>query len=87
MVGFGAGDIVWAGPAPLPPHDHLEPRGEMKDASAAALAAVWSTALPTGLTKVHTIDAAFALGYPRTIGAFDPTSAESIVVVESSRRE
>jgi hypothetical protein len=49
----------------------------------AALAAVWSTAIPSGLLKGGYLFDAIVLLYPRTVGAFDPTTAEWIVLVNS----
>lgn len=55
-----------------------------KDTPAAALDAAWSTALPLGLSRVNGLGGAFVLGYPRSVGMFDPSSAEWIVVIESA---
>ena len=47
----------------------------------AALEAVWNTAVPAGLSKNGYVFDAMVLLYPRTVGAFDPTTAEWIVIV------
>jgi hypothetical protein len=49
----------------------------------AALAKVWETALPAGLAKVAYLIDAMVLLYPRSVGAFDPTTAEWIVLIGS----
>lgn len=71
-------------PPTLPPTDRFLPSGELKDATKAALDAAWSTALPLGLSKVNGFGGAFVLGYPRSVGGLDPSSAEWIVVIESA---
>jgi len=47
----------------------------------AVLAIVWSTALPAGLWTAGYVFDVVVLRYPRTVGAFDPSSAEWIVIV------
>ncbi|APR75259.1 Hypothetical protein A7982_00605 [Minicystis rosea] len=49
----------------------------------AALAVVWNTAVPAGLRQKGYVFDAMVLLYPRTVGAFDPTTAEWIVLVNS----
>ncbi len=49
----------------------------------AALAVVWQTALPDGLWAGGYVFDAMVLLYPRTVGAFDPATAEWIVLVNS----
>ncbi len=53
----------------------------------AALDVVWSTALPLGLVKVAYVFDAVVLLYPRSVGAFDPSTAEWIVLVDSGYLE
>lgn len=83
-----ASELATGCPArPMPLTDRFLPSGELADGSAAALDATWSTALPLGLSRGHGVVGAFVLGYPRTVGAFDPGSAEWIVVIESTALE
>jgi hypothetical protein len=49
----------------------------------AALEVVWGTALPEGLAKGAYVFDAVVLLYPRSVGAFEPSSAEWIVLVHS----
>jgi len=49
----------------------------------AALSEAWNTALPDGLLKVGYVFDAVVLLYPRTVGAFDPATAERIVIVNA----
>lgn len=63
---------------------------DLRDASAlpaadvdAALAVVWQTALPEGLWQGGYVFDAVVLLYPRTVGAFDPATAEWIALVNS----
>lgn len=49
----------------------------------AALAVVWQTALPGGMWKGGYVFDEVVLLYPRSVGAFDPTNAEWIVLVNS----
>ncbi|MEO7328241.1 MAG: hypothetical protein ABI193_06670, partial [Minicystis sp.] len=53
----------------------------------AAIDVVWSTALPYGLAKVGYLFDVVVLLYPRTVGVFDPTNAEWIVLVDSGYLE
>jgi len=63
---------------------------DLRDASAlpaadvdAALAVVWQTALPEGLWRGGYVFDAVVLLYPRSVGAFDPSTAEWVVLVNS----
>lgn len=49
----------------------------------AALAVVWETAIPLGLLQGGYLFDGVVLLYPRSVGAFDPASAEWIVLVDS----
>ena len=49
----------------------------------AALAVVWQTALPEGLWQGGYVFDAAVLLYPRTVGAFDPATAEWVALVNS----
>ena len=82
-VGLGAGCATATSPPTA--------RGfDLRDASAlpaadvdAALAVVWQTALPEGLWRGGYVFNAMVLLYPRTVGAFDPATAEWIALVNS----
>jgi len=69
---------------PLPPVETLGTGAETKDAGAAALAVVFSTALPRALSTSGRLRDVVVLAYARTVGMFDPTTAEWIVIVESA---
>lgn len=49
----------------------------------AAVDVVWSTALPDGLWKNSYVFDAMVLLYPRSVGGFDPDTAEWVVLVNS----
>ncbi|MEB2323744.1 MAG: hypothetical protein OZ921_14630, partial [Sorangiineae bacterium] len=49
----------------------------------AALEVVWRTAVPAALYQWGYVFDSVVLLYPRTVGAFDPTSAEYVVIVNS----
>lgn len=70
----------------LPPLRAFALEGETLPAPPAAeqaLATVWATAVPDALGPVSYVFDAVALAYPRTVGAFDPSTAEWIVMVNS----
>lgn len=48
-----------------------------------ALAAVWTTVLADGMWKNSYLFEAMVLMYPRSVGSFDPTTAEWIVLLDS----
>ena len=47
----------------------------------AALAPVWQTALPSGMWQNNYVFEEVVLLYPRSVGVFDPATAEWIVLV------
>lgn len=49
----------------------------------AALDAVWTSALPDGLARRATLQDAMVLLYPPQVGAFEPSSAEWVVMLNS----
>jgi hypothetical protein len=48
-----------------------------------ALGVVWSSALPVGLSMVHSVFDAVVLLYPPSVGVLDPSVAEYVVLVNS----
>lgn len=49
-----------------------------------ALQAVWTTLLPLGVAEVQPIRSAVVLRYPRSVGMFNPATAEWIVLLDSA---
>ena len=49
----------------------------------AALDVVWRTALPAGFAAGGYLFDAVVLRYPRSVGAFDPATAEWIVILNA----
>jgi hypothetical protein len=73
-------------PAPAPPARgfNLDSGNALSMAEVdSALAVVWQTALAGGLWKNAYVFDAVVLLYPPSVGAFDPTTAEWVVIVNS----
>jgi len=68
---------------PLSGYDLRGGRPLSAELAQAALQVVWSTALPRGLATSGYLFEAVVLLYPRSVGAFDPQSAEWIVLLNA----
>jgi hypothetical protein len=80
---LGAGCMPPASPPPSRGFD-LSTGGILPQAEVdAATLAVWDTALPEGLWELGYVFDAVVLLYPRSVGEFNPTTAEWIVLVNS----
>lgn len=53
----------------------------------AAVSAVWNTAIPAAIGRVQSVTSGLVVAYPRALDAFDPTSAETLVVIDSIATE
>ncbi len=68
---------------PGPPVSGFLGSPEMKDNRIAAARAVFTTALPAGLSRGRGVASTYVIGYPRGVGSFSPEFGEWIVVLES----